>query len=90
MLRYFRVLEDSETASSTRYLMTDVLVGELAARSVRYLATDMSPLRLPPGLREFQQRLGFRLARVRVRTAASRPSDIGRSESAIQGPSSEF
>ncbi|MDP9026321.1 MAG: hypothetical protein M3N46_02045 [Actinomycetota bacterium] len=66
MLRYFRVLERTQDGFRARFLMMDVLVRELAALGVRVLATDMSPIRLTPGLRDFQHRVGFELVRVRT------------------------
>ena len=64
MLRYFRVLHREHDASKARFLMMHVLVQELAALGVHVLATDMSPLRMPGGLRDFQHRVGFELVRV--------------------------
>ena len=66
MLRYFRVLDRSRDGFRARFLMMDVLVHELASSGVRVLATDMSPIRLGQGLRDFQHRVGFELVRVRT------------------------
>jgi hypothetical protein len=66
MLRYFCRLEDDRIASATRYLMTGVLAEDLIDRGVRYLCTNTSPLRMPPGVREFSRMVGFRTLRVRV------------------------
>ena len=66
MLRYFCRYGTSQVASSTRYLMTGVLAEELAARGVRFLCDNKSPLRVPPGVRHFSRMVGFRTHRVRV------------------------
>jgi hypothetical protein len=66
LLRYFVSYGDSRVASSTRYLMTGVLAEELVSRGVRVLYDNKSPLRMPPGVREFSRMVGFRTRRVRV------------------------
>ena len=68
VLRYFRTLEHSDLAGATRYLMTQVLAEELVRRGMRYLFDSTHPLWLPNGLRHFQRMMGYRLARVVVRT----------------------
>lgn len=65
-LRYFRTLESSDDASLARYLMSTVLIGELAARGARYLVDPESPFLLPDGLRHFQKMLGYSLVQVRL------------------------
>lgn len=85
MLRYFRVLHREHDASKARFLMMQVLVQELAALGVQVLATDMSPVRMPGGLRDFQHRVGFELVRIRtsrarIPAAARRARDLVRSE----------
>lgn len=66
ILRYFRTLVDSEVASATRYLMTQVLAETLVGQGVRYLFDNGGPLMLPNGLRHFQRMMGYRLMRVHV------------------------
>jgi hypothetical protein len=69
-LRYFRTLGSGPEYSDSRYLMTQVLVEELARRGVRNLVEGTHPMELPNGLRHFQRMVGFRLTRVFARTAA--------------------
>jgi hypothetical protein len=69
-LRYFRTLGSGPEYSDTRYLMTQVLVEELARLGVRNLVEGTHPMELPNGLRHFQRMVGFRLTRVQARTAA--------------------
>lgn len=64
LLRYFRILGESQLHSDTRYLMTQVLVENLVPLGVRYLADPSSPVGLPNGLRHYQRMLGFRIVRV--------------------------
>jgi hypothetical protein len=66
-LRYFRTLGSGPEYSDTRYLMTQVLVEELARLGVRNLVEGTHPLELPNGLRHFQRMVGFRLTRVAAR-----------------------
>ena len=66
VLQHFKTLEWSDDARLARHWMSVELVRELRARGVRYLADTLSPVGLPPGLREFQHRLGYRLHRVRI------------------------
>ncbi|MBV9831662.1 MAG: hypothetical protein JOZ82_08680, partial [Marmoricola sp.] len=73
MIRYFCSFELTRVASSTRYLMTGVLAEELISRGVRFLADNKSPLRLPPGVREFSRMVGFRTGRVKVLRTAGTP-----------------
>lgn len=65
-LRYFRTLTEGDEASAARYLMTEVLVGQLIERGVRWLADTESPFVLPNGLRHFQKMVGFELFRLRL------------------------
>lgn len=73
-LTYFRTLVDDPAATAARYLMTQVLADELAARGVGHLADSSSPIGLPNGLRHFQRMLGFRINRV---TQGDRPTARG-------------
>ncbi|WP_375400969.1 hypothetical protein [uncultured Amnibacterium sp.] len=66
VLRYFRTLVEGNDASVARYLLTEVLVGELIARGVRWLADTESPFVLPNGLRHFQKMVGYELFRLRL------------------------
>lgn len=66
LLRYLRTLEASDEASVARYLMTKVVVEELAALGVRHLVDSVHPVTLPNGLRHFQRMVGYRLIRLRV------------------------
>ena len=66
VLRYFRTLEDSDEASTARYMMTEALAETLAERGVTKLCDQVSPFRLPSGLLHFARMVGFRLMRVRV------------------------
>ena len=69
-LRYFRTLDDSQAASDARYLVTRVLIDELAGRGGIEMLVDTAGVQwLSPGLRHFQRMLGFRLFRLRVRGA---------------------
>lgn len=65
-LRYFRTLESSDDASVARYLMSAVLIEQVAARGAAYLVDPESPLKLPEGLRHFQKMLGYSLVQVRL------------------------
>ena len=65
-LRYFRTLESSDEASLARYLMSAVLIEQVAARGATYLVDPESPLKLPEGLRHFQKMLGYSLVQVRL------------------------
>lgn len=65
-LRYFRTLTDGHDASVARYLMTEVVVGALIERGVRWLADTESPFVLPNGLRHFQKMVGYELYRLRL------------------------
>lgn len=67
LLKYLRVVSADPDASAARYLLVRQVVEELTRRRVRFLTTNMSPVRLAPGLRVFQDRLGFTLVRVRLR-----------------------
>ena len=69
LLRHFCALGDGPEYSNARYFLTQILVEQLAASGVRYLADAVSPAYLPNGLRSFQRTLGFRIARVRLRPA---------------------
>ncbi|MFD1720142.1 hypothetical protein [Amnibacterium endophyticum] len=75
-LRYFRTLVDGDAASVARYLMTEVLVGQLIERGVRHLADTESPFVLPNGLRHFQRMVGFELYRVRLRPGAASEAPV--------------
>ena len=66
MLTYFRTLEDTSTASNTRYLMSAVLADELAGRGVRYLVDTLTMSNLSDGLRHFQRMLGYRVVRIEL------------------------
>jgi hypothetical protein len=65
-LRYFRTLGSGPAHSDARYLMTSVLVTELAQRGVRWLLDTEPPGAQTNGLRHFQRMVGFRYARVRL------------------------
>jgi hypothetical protein len=65
LLRYFRSIGQGDEQSLARYLMTKVLVDELARRGVRYLVDSHTPHLVPSGLRHFQRMTGWRLARLR-------------------------
>jgi hypothetical protein len=67
-LRYFRTLGASDAHSDARYLATSALVSELARQGVRYLLDTASPAEQTNGLRHFQRMVGFRYARVKLRT----------------------
>jgi hypothetical protein len=67
-LRYFRTLGASEAHSDARYLASGALVLELARHGVRYLLDTASPAEQTNGLRHFQRMVGFRYARVRLRS----------------------
>ena len=69
LLRYFRAVGGSELSSNARYYMTEQLVDVLVELRVRYLVDTISPAHLPNGLRHFQRMLGWRVARVPVRSA---------------------
>ena len=60
---------ESEHAAIARYALTMHIVSALIERRVNILLVG-SALTLPPGLRYFQQRLGFRAYNVRVSRAA--------------------
>ncbi len=67
LLRYFVTLQRRNPAAlAARFLLMQVIVEQLATEQVRHLATDMSPIRLTPGLRQFQRQVGFALLRVRT------------------------
>lgn len=66
LLRYFRTLGAGQEFSDARYLMTEVLVEQLVAAGVRYLADSKSPFNLTNGLRHFQRMLGYRTFRVDI------------------------
>jgi hypothetical protein len=66
-LRYFRTLGRGPAQSDSRYLMTHVLVTELARREVRWLIDTEPPGAQTNGLRHFQRMVGFRYVRVRLR-----------------------
>ena len=66
LLRHFCALGDGPEYSNARYLLTQILVEQLAEVGVRYLADAVSPAYLPNGLRSFQRTLGFRIVRVRL------------------------
>lgn len=67
VLEHFKTLQDSDDARLARFWMSVEIVAELRALGVRYFADVLSPIGLPPGLRDFQRRLGYRLFRVVVR-----------------------
>jgi hypothetical protein len=60
---------ESEHAAIARYALTMHIVSELIERRVSLLLVS-SALTLPPGLRYFQQRLGFRAVNVRLANAS--------------------
>lgn len=67
LLRYFVTLQRHNTAAlAARFLMMQVIVEQLVRDGVRHLVTNMSPIRLTPGLRQFQRHVGFELRRVRT------------------------
>jgi hypothetical protein len=78
LLRYFRTLGHGPTFSDSRYLMTQVLVAELAKRDVRYLVDARQPMGLPNGLRHFQRMVGFRMAWVAASLISADPQPAGR------------
>jgi hypothetical protein len=65
-LRYFRTLGNGPAQSDSRYLMTHVLVGELARCGVRWLIDTEPPGAQKNGLRHFQRMVGFRYCRIRL------------------------
>jgi hypothetical protein len=65
-LRYFRTLSADEAGSDARYLMTNVLVAELARRGVHHLVDTTISMHLSHGLRHFQRMVGFRLIRIEI------------------------
>jgi len=67
-LRYFRTLGSSEAHSDARYLASSALVAELARHGVRHLLDTATPAEQTNGLRHFQRMVGFRYARVKLRT----------------------
>jgi len=67
-LRYFRTLGSGVAHTDARYLATSALVSELAEREVRYLIDTATPPEQTNGLRHFQRMVGFRYARVRLRS----------------------
>jgi hypothetical protein len=67
-LRYFRTLGSGDAYSDARYLATGALVAELARSGVRYLIDTATPAEQTNGLRHFQRMVGFRYARVRLRS----------------------
>lgn len=64
LLRYFRTIGWGEEQSNARYLMTEILVERLAARGIRYLIDGTFTSKLPDGLRQFQQMVGFHSVRI--------------------------
>lgn len=69
ILRYFRTLGSGDAHSDARYLATSALVAELAHHGVRYLVDTATPAEQTNGLRHFQRMVGFRYARVRLRSS---------------------
>ena len=67
-LRYFRTLGAGDAHSDARYLATSALVAELAQHGVRYLLDTATPAEQTNGLRHFQRMVGFRYARVKLRS----------------------
>jgi hypothetical protein len=70
ILRYFRTLGSGDAHSDARYLASSALVAELARLGVRYLIDTATPAEQTNGLRYFQRMVGFRYARIRLRSAA--------------------
>lgn len=65
VLRYFRVLGDSESHSLSRYLAHQTIVEALAQRGVKYLLDTNPPAAQSNGVRLFQRIVGYRHARIR-------------------------
>lgn len=74
LLRVFVSLGETQQHSDARYLLTQAVVERLVMEGVRHLVDTRSPSELPNGLRHFQRMLGFRIARVQLRTV-----DVGMS-----------
>lgn len=70
VLQHFKTLAATDDARLARFWMSVELVQALRAMGVGYIADSLSPIGLPPGLRDFQRRLGYRLVRVKIVPAA--------------------